>query len=641
MNGPKAVEAVFAATAFPLTVSTPGGGTATVNGQVIPSNTYYPTGTVVTLAATPNSGWSFLGWQGDATGTNNPLVLTINQTNNVQALFGTQVGVSVAGSGSILLSPPNPVPFGVASATGVAGPGYYFRVWSGAASGTNNPTAFLVTNAMPSVGALFCTVPSGSCTLNVIVNGAGTVSVDPQKLYYSLGDTVALNALAADTNSAFIGWAGDATGTANPLTLTLDTNKVVIASFGSAPSVTIMPPSQTVLVGSNAVLNAIGAGLPPLNYQWLRDFTPITSATNTSYTIYNAQPADQGAYRVIISNPYGTATSTVATITVVSPPSITLQPLSSTVAAGIRLQLIVGAAGTSPLSYQWFNGSGAVPGATDASYYFGPVQTNQAGSYYAVVTNPYGAATSSVAVVTVYIPVRILVQPASQIVTGYNIASFNVLAQGYPAPSYQWRFWGTNLPGATFSTLTITNVRLTDLGDYSVFVNNGYSSLLSANATLRMSPTITAPFIGATAIWGRSASLSVSAIGTAPLSYQWFKDGVLIGSATNQTFLIQTVQLGDGGMYSVVVSSPFGSVTNTAQLIVNPANMDLGMYSGITITGASGYVYQIQFTTDLTVTNSWTTLTNLTLEQPVELWVDTTVDARTSAHRFYRILPAP
>ena len=75
--------------------------------------------------------------------------------------------------------------------------------------------------------------------------------------------------------------------------------------------------------------------------------------------------------------------------------------------------------------------------------------------------------------------------------------------------------------------------------------------------------------------------------------------------------------------------------------MVNPANMDLGMYAGIVITGAAGYRYEIQYTTNLRDTNAWVTLTNLTLQQPVELWVDTSVNAATKEHRYYRILPGP
>ena len=89
----------------------------------------------------------------------------------------------------------------------------------------------------------------------------------------------------------------------------------------------------------------------------------------------------------------------------------------------------------------------------------------------------------------------------------------------------------------------------------------------------------------------------------------------------------------------MVVSSDLGSVTNSAPLVVNPAGTVMGKCASITITGVPGYTYVIQYTTGLTVTNSWITLTNLTLQQPVELWVDTSTNAEVVPQRFYRVLP--
>ena len=143
------------------------------------------------------------------------------------------------------------------------------------------------------------------------------------------------------------------------------------------------------------------------------------------------------------------------------------------------------------------------------------------------------------------------------------------------------------------------------------------SSNTSDTATLSMSPSITMPFVGGTAVWGYSATLSVGAIGTGLLSYQWFQEnGVAIADATppNPVFSLSSVQFTNGGPYSVVVSSDLGSVTNTALLVVNPAGTVMGMCASITITGVPGYTYVIQYTSDLAVTNSWITLTNLTLQ---------------------------
>ena len=318
INGPRSVQAVFVPTAYPLTASTPGGGTVTVNGQATAPATYYATGSVVTLAATASDGWSFLGWQGDASGTNSPLSITINQTQNIQALFGTVVGTNTAGGGGIVLNQPNPVPYGtVLTASAVPGAGNHFVTWSGAASGTNAPSTIVVTSANPTIGALFSTMPGGKNTLSVVVMGNGSVAINPQQNYYNAGDSVTLSASTTNAGTRFYGWTGDAAGTNNPLVVVVSTNKIVQANFGALLAVNISPPNLIVLAGSNGVLSASASGLPPLSYQWQNSQGAIAAATNASYTIFGAQSSDSGNYSVIVSNPFGSVTSGVATVTVV------------------------------------------------------------------------------------------------------------------------------------------------------------------------------------------------------------------------------------------------------------------------------------------------------------------------------------
>ncbi len=156
---------------------------------------------------------------------------------------------------------------------------------------------------------------------------------------------------------------------------------------------------------------------------------------------------------------------------------------------------------------------------------------------------------------------------------------------------------------------------------------------------------ITTPYTGAAALWGRSVALSVTACGVEPISYQWCKDGVALISATASSYSLPTVGLADAGYYSVVVTNELKCLTNSGQLVVKPADVELrvksGAYAGINVTGVVGYTYQMQSTADLGTTNSWLTLTNLTLQQPVELWLDTGFNAATNPRRFYRVLPAP
>ncbi len=83
----------------------------------------------------------------------------------------------------------------------------------------------------------------------------------------------------------------------------------------------------------------------------------------------------------------------------------------------------------------------------------------------------------------------ITAQPSSQAVPAGSATTFTVTATGTMPLSYQWRFNGTNVAGATGTSLSLSNVQLTQAGSYSVRVTNAFGSVLSSNALL----TVTLP----------------------------------------------------------------------------------------------------------------------------------------------------
>jgi endonuclease/exonuclease/phosphatase family metal-dependent hydrolase len=176
-------------------------------------------------------------------------------------------------------------------------------------------------------------------------------------------------------------------------------------------------------------------------------------------------------------------------------PVVTAQPQSQTVAQGDTVTFTLAANGTAPLSYQWrFNGAN-LGGATGSSYSITNVQPSQAGAYSAVVTNSAGSAISSNATLTVNSSPVILTQPQNQTVSAGQDANFTVSASGATPLAYQWRFFSTNLPGATSPSFTRTNAQSADAGNYSVVITNSYGSVTSLNASLivlTVSPSIVA-----------------------------------------------------------------------------------------------------------------------------------------------------
>src|SRR5256886_2251771 len=173
----------------------------------------------------------------------------------------------------------------------------------------------------------------------------------------------------------------------------------------------------------------------------------------------------------------------------------------------------------------------------------------------------------------------ITTQPASQTVTLGQTATFTVVATGTAPLSYQWRKSGTAISGATAPTYTTPATTSADSGSqFTVVVSNTAGSVTSNAATLTVNASATAPSIttqpaSQTLTVGQTATFTVVATGTAPLSYQWQKNGTAITGATSATYTTPaTTSADNGAQFVVVVSNVAGNVTsNAATLTVNAA----------------------------------------------------------------------
>lgn len=140
--------------------------------------------------------------------------------------------------------------------------------------------------------------------------------------------------------------------------------------------------------------------------------------------------------------------------------------------------------------------------------------------------------------------------------------------------------------------------------------------------------------------WGKSVSFSVAAKGTAPMRYQWVKDGAPVAGATNAVLELTNLQATNSGAYSVIVSNSVASVTTyPGQLSVSPVEMYFGLYPGMLIKGVVGQTYGIQSSIAISDTNSWIGITNITLTTPTFQWYDS--QPATQPQHYYRVVPGP
>lgn len=280
-----------------------GGGSVALN----PPSGPYLSNTVVNLTATPASGWSFLQWLGDLSGTNPVASVTMTRNRTVKAIFGTTLNTTVAGSGSVVLNPPGRLyPYGtIVWLSGIPLPGNYFGVWGNAASGNVNPLAFTVTNANPTVSSLFAAVPAGQASLTVVPVGKGRVTVVPRANVYTTGQGVNISA-TPDPGQLFLGWSGDAIGIANPLAVTMTTNKAIYANFTHNPSLSFQASYEglkpegfvSTLTGDFGARYEIDASSNLVN--WVALTTVTNSFGSVTFTDPAAPSLQRRFYRALL-----------------------------------------------------------------------------------------------------------------------------------------------------------------------------------------------------------------------------------------------------------------------------------------------------------------------------------------------------
>ncbi len=341
------------------------------------------------------------------------------------------------------------------------------------------------------------------------IHSAPAFTAQPQNTTVTLGSNATFTAVASGAPAPTFQWKFNstnialATGTSytivNAQTNNAGTYSIVASnSFGTATSsnatltvyipltITAQPTNLAVLLGSNATFNVTAIGTPPPTYQWQFNSVNIPSATNSSFSFSNVQSNKQGNYAVSVSNTSGSIISSNATLTVVTQPSITVQPTNATVNQGNTTNFTVTASGTPTLNYQWQLGGSNIAGATNSIYTIANAQSAQAGNYQVIITNNYGSVTSVVRTLTVISPPAITGQPQSLSVPVGSNATFTVTATG-TSVAYQWRFNTAPIGGATGSTYTVTNAQTNNAGNYSVVVTNTLNSVTSSNAVLTVS----------------------------------------------------------------------------------------------------------------------------------------------------------
>ncbi|MDP3642467.1 MAG: ice-binding family protein [Bacteroidota bacterium] len=217
-----------------------------VIGGITTGSGAYNAGASVTVTATPNAGFNFVNWteSGTIASTNLSYTFSLNASKTLVANFELKTyTLNVTAVNGTVLKVPSKTVYNsgeIVALTATPATGYTFTGWTGDATGLLNPLSVTM-NANKAITANFTAIASGF-TLNVTANN-GTVVKNPDMVSYTSGATVLLTA-TPNSGYTFASWSGDATGSVNPLTVIMNTDKNITANFKAD----VIPPAGPLAI---------------------------------------------------------------------------------------------------------------------------------------------------------------------------------------------------------------------------------------------------------------------------------------------------------------------------------------------------------------------------------------------------------
>jgi hypothetical protein len=215
--------------------------------------------------------------------------------------------ISIQGTGNVVRNPNfDRYPAGsVVTLTATPASDWLFSHWSGDLAGSSNP-ANVEVNGPVAITAHFVENPTYSLTTTV--NGQGTLTLNPPGGSYRSNSVVQITASPA-AGWTFANWTGDASGSANPLSITNDHDHSITANFAELVTISDPPANVATNSGSTVTFTVEARGTEPLSYEWSFGDSQISDATSSTLTLTNVQPGDEGTYTVTVTGPHNSVSA--------------------------------------------------------------------------------------------------------------------------------------------------------------------------------------------------------------------------------------------------------------------------------------------------------------------------------------------
>jgi hypothetical protein len=298
------------------------------------------------------------------------------------------------------------------------------------------------------------------------------------------------------------------------------------------------------------------------SYQWKRDGSAIGGATSSTYTLVSADVGHIIKCTVTATNAGGSGSAdsnSTGSIVIAAPVNSVAPAVTGTEQQGNTLSTTNGTWSNSPSSYtyQWKRNGSSIGGATASTYALVSADVGATIKCTVTATNAGGSTaqdSNTTGAIVIAAPVN-TVAPAvtGTAKTGQTLSTTNGTWSNSPSSyTYQWKAGGTNIGGATSSTFVVTDtqhgatitcqVTATNAGGSTAQISNATSACVYATPVNTVAPAVTG-----TETEGQTLSVTNgtwSPGSGVSYTYQWKRDGSNISSATNNTYVLVTADVG-------------------------------------------------------------------------------------------------
>jgi M6 family metalloprotease-like protein len=297
-------------------------------------------------------------------------------------------------------------------------------------------------------------------------------SGDSKDLYYSGNTAAGYNNTFSDTSSPDARWWDGSNSGANFRNFSASGATMTFDVGNTAVTITGNPQSRTNNPGTAASFTVTASGAAPLFYQWQKNATNISLATNATYTMASVTGNDAGSYRCRVSNSVSVATSAVATLTVNSVP--VFNPLGvQTVLVGSAKTFVVSATSTpAPVlalrSTSTSSNYDFAPQTGELTYTPPPADTGSK-SFTFIASNSAGVATQTIAVAVEQPFSLAITHPTGSLTVANGVTNYTVVGMAGASMVGQLK-WTNQLTGAIGQGPAHTNWQLA-IGPLAVGTN--------------------------------------------------------------------------------------------------------------------------------------------------------------------------